>query len=371
MTATVMEPDTSLTPFESLKQQFEARRQQDAIQKRETDAVHVRQASDGGEEVGGGVEEEQDTADSEKREFLSFFKGEERFDVDPEALFEFKADGKTHKMTLKELRDAAAGGVAVRNRMRQLSEQKKDLLQPYENFSRKAKENPLSALKTLFSAAQRVDKSLDFNVFISDLTAQAKRIRDMAPAERKSFELEERLREREEAYDEQEQTLRLQELKNELAAETGLSDEKIYIYGQNILKDPILSQTIKTEEDLITRIGDLAEEIELQQASVEALHKINPKISPRDPLVFELSRVLRQNPDFDEKDLEDLAREVLGVVHKSNAAQKLSKKQRSSVIARSQQQQARATDYSKMTPFEALKAQIEAKKQQEKNRMLK
>lgn len=366
-----MEIDTTLSPFESLKQQIENRRGQDAVQKRETDAIHVREASSNSEEMDGGSEEEQSSDDSEKKEFLSFFKGKERFDVDPDALFEFKADGRVQKMTLRELRDAAAGGIAVRNRMRQLSDQKKDLMQPYENFSRKAKDNPLGALRTLFSAAQRVDKNLDFNVFISDLTAQARRMKEMAPAERKSMELEERLREREEVYDEQEQTLRLQELKSELASETGLSDEKIYTYGQELLKDPVLSKTIKTEEDLITRIGDLAEEIELQQACIEALHKINSKISPRDPLVFELSRVLRQNPDFDEKDLDDLAKEVLGVVHKSKAAQTLSKKQRSSVITRSQQKQAKSTDYSKMTPFEALKAQIEAKKQQEKNRTLK
>ncbi len=369
MTA-LMEPDTSLTPFESLKQQFEARRQQDAIQKREAAEVHVRPTPDDSQEVGGGIQEEQDSVDSEKKEFLSFYKGEERFDVDPDAVFELKADGKSHKMTLRELRDAAAGGIAVRNRMRQLSDQKKDLLEPYQNFSRKAKDNPLGALKTLFSAAQKVDKSLNFNEFISDLTGQAKRLREMAPAERKSFELEERLKEREEVYDEQDQVLKLQELKMELAEETGLSDQQIYTYGQRILKDPLLSQTIKTEEDLITRIGDLAEEIELQQACNEALRKIDPKISPRDPLVFELSRVLRQNPDFDEKDLEDLAKEVLGVVQKSKAAQTLSKKQRSSVIGRSQQQ-SRTPDYSKMTPIESLKAQIEAKKQQEKNRMLK
>lgn len=363
MTATVThEPDVSLSPFESLRQQIEARKN-NAVQKPEANEVSVRQTPDSSEEVGGGSQEEQDSDDSERRSFQVFTKGKERFEVDPDAEIEIKADGVSHKMTLKELKDAAAGGVAVRNRMRQLSEQKKALLDPYKEFSHKAKSNPLGALKTMFSIAKKVDRNLDFNVFISDLTAQAKKMAQLPPAERRSLELEQKLREREDVYEEQDQVLKLQELKRDLADETGLSDESIYTYGQQILKDPILSKTIKTEEDLISRIGDLAEEVELQQASIEALRKVNPKVSPRDPLVFELSKVLRQNPDFDEKDLEDLAREVLGSVNKTNTAQKLSKRQRSSVMGNRSSNQ--TVDYSKMTPFESLKAQIEAKKQQE------
>lgn len=360
MTATI-DVETSLSPFESLKNQIEARKN-NAVPERETAEVHVRETPADSEEVGEGSEGEEGAVDSEKKNFYSFRKGKEEYEVDPEAQIEFKADGVVHKMTLKEMRDAAAGGVAVRNRMRQLSEQKKALLDPYQEFSRKAKENPLGALKTMFSIAKKVDRNLDFNVFISDLTAQARKMAEMQPAERKSFELEQRLREREESYSEQEQIIKLQELKRELAEDTGLSDESIYTYGQTILKDPVLAKTIRTEEDLISRIGDLAEEVELQKASVEALQKINPKVSPRDPLVFELAKVLRQNPDFDEDDLEDLAREVLGSVQKTKATQKLSKRQRSSVMNRTANQ---SSDFSKMTPFEALKAQIEAKKQQE------
>ena len=122
----------------------------------------------------------------------------------------------------------------------------------------------------------------------------------------------------------------------------------------------MLKATIKDEEDLFTRIGDLAEEVELQQASYNALHKFNPKMTPRDPLVFELSKVLRQNPDFDERDLLDIAKGVVGNVQRTDAARVLSKKQRSSAINYKSPER----DIARMNPVDALKAQIEAKKKQ-------
>ena len=190
----------------------------------------------------------------------------------------------------------------------------------------------------------------------------------MEPSERKAYELEKELNDKKERLTESEQLNRIGELKEELVAQTNLSDEKIYEFGQTILNHPVLSQTISNEEDLMERIGELAEEIEMQKVSLEALHKHNSDIPPNDPLVFELSNLLKQNPDFDEKDLADIAEEVLGSVQKAKASQRLSKKQRSWTGTRDANS---PPDFARMKPVDALKWQIENKKklQQEQNKL--
>ncbi len=358
----------TLTPFESLNQQILEKR--DAVQKQQTREVPVRQASDDSQEMGEGSEGEGGTPNQAevKRKGFTFKKDETIWDVDDDAEFEFVADKRPVKMTLKEMRDAAAGGVAVRNRMRQLAEEKKVLQDPYKEFSRIYRDDPYNALKKVFSAIKTIDPEANFDEFISGLGKQAQSVAQMEPSARKAYLLEKELKEVQEKQTESQQLLKLGELKNQLAEQTGLSDEKIFSFGQQILKHPVLSQTVKTEEDLIARIGDLAEEVELQKASHEALQKYKSNISPRDPLVFELSNILKQNPDFDERDLEDIASGVLGTVQKAQASQKLSRKQRFSNGTR--RDSSSPPDYSKMKPVDALRLQIEAKKklQQQKHR---
>ena len=380
MTAAVQTTPEQQEAFHSLEKQIMQKKQElkiqrmneekNAIPKREAREVHVRQTSADSEEMGGRVEEEGRSSRQaqEKRNGFSFQKGEKNWDVDDDAEFEFLADKKPVKMTLKEMRDAAAGGIAVRNRMRQIAEDKKALYEPYRDFSKTSKEDPLGALQKMFGAIQTVDPDADFDEFIADLAKQAQTLAKMEPSERKAYELEKELNDKKEKLTESEQMNRIAELKEELVAQTNLSDEKIYEFGQTILNHPVLSQTISNEEDLMERIGELAEEIEMQKVSLEALHKQNPDIPPNDPLVFELSNLLKQNPDFDEKDLEDIAEEVLGSVQKAKASQRLSKKQRAWTGTRDTNS---PPDFARMKPVDALKWQIENKKklQQEQQKL--
>ena len=197
-------------------------------------------------------------------------------------------------------------------------------------------------------------------IFLQSLGKQAQSLSKMAPSERESYELKQELQEERERSTKVLNEAKVQRLSAELMQETGLSEEKIFEYGDQILKNPVLKGTIKDEEDLFTRIADLSEEVELQQASYDALRKFNPKMTARDPLVFELSKVLRQNPDFDERDLLDIAKGVVNSVQRTDAARVLSKKQRSSAINYKSPER----DLARMTPFESLKTQIEAKKKQ-------
>lgn len=370
MTA-VQQEITPSESFESLREQILQKQTErdNALQESEAGEIHVRQTSDDSEEMGQGSQRERRAPDENQRKgkAFKFTKGEKNFEIDEDAEFEFLADKRPVKMTLKEMRDAAAGGVAVRNRMRQIAEEKKSLLDPYKDFSKAYREDPLNALKKVFKAVQKVDPEADFNEFLSSLGKQAQSVAQMDPSARKAYLLEKELKEAQGRVTEAEQLQRLGELKQELAEQTGLPDQKIFEFGQQILSHPVLAATVKNEEDLIERIGDLAEEVEMQKASHEALQKYKKDISPRDPLVFELSNLLKQNPDFDESDLEDIAKGVLGSVHKMQASQRLSKKQRAWVKG-SRSANSSNPDYSRMTPFESLKLQIEAKKKQQQQK---
>ena len=339
------------------KKQQQAEERKNAFQEQETDEVHVRKHARDGEQMGRGSEEDEEASDSEQEEkgkSFQFTLGDDVVDVDENAVIEIKADGKPIKMTLKELRDAAAGGVAVRNRMRILAEERKKLYAPYKNFTNLSESDPLSALKKVFSAIKQIDPKADINKFLVGLGKQAQNMSKMSPSERKAYELERELDDTRENLTESQRIAKIQEMKQELIGEMGLTEEQVYSYGQQLLSNPTLAEGIKTEEDLFDRIGDLADEVQRQQAVVTALHKYDPKLKKNDPLVFELSSILEKNPDFDESDLDEIAQQILTGVKKSNASRVLSKRQRSNVVKGYKP----GKDYSKMSAKEALKAKI-------------
>lgn len=363
MTAVLEQDLQNLDPFESLKLQIEEKKK-NAISKNRHELTLTEPPEENGQPVPETEKEDATPSNEAQKGFFRFQKGKELYDIDPEAEIEFNADGKQVKMSLKQLRDAAAGGVAVRNRMRQLSEQKKAMLDPFVEAGSKAMDDPLGALKSMFSVVQKVNPSLNFKQFMQGLGKQAQNLSKMAPSERESYELKQQLQEEKEKSNKALNEAKMERLSAQLMSETGLSEDKIYEFGDQILRNPVLKNSIKDEEDLFTRIADLAEEVELQQASFDALKKFSPKITARDPLVFELSKVLRQNPDFDERDLLDIAKGVVTNVTRTDAARVLSRKQRSAAINYKSPER----DLANMTPFESLKAQIEAKKQQNKKR---
>lgn len=344
-----------------------------ALSERETEEVHVRRPSNDRKEVDEGSEGEggEGSEADEKAAHFRFKKGDKHFDVDEDAEFEFTADKRPIKMTLKQMRDAAAGGIAVRDRMRRIAEEKKALYEPFKGFREQAKKDPLASLEKMFRVIGTVDPDVDYNEFLTDLAKQAQEVAKMEPNARKAQQLEKQIAEKDEELSETKQLNRIGELKSELMEQTGLSEEKIYEFGQHILNNPILSEGIEDEEDLMNRIGDLAEEIEMQKASFEALRKVKSDISHKDPLIFELTRLLKANPDFDEQDLQEIAEEVLNSVHKAKASQKLSKKQRwtSTGTRQSGSKPDGTPDFSRMKPVDALMWQAKHKKQQQQQNL--
>lgn len=344
---------------DSLVQQIQDRKENNAIQKQEADEAHVHGSSETVKRMGEGVEEADDSEQEEKRSGFQFSLDDETWDVDPKAKFKFKADGKTISMTLEEMRDSAAGGIAVRNRMRNLSNERKKLYAPYKDFNSISSKDPLGALKKVFSAIKEVEPDADMKRFLVDLGKQAQSLTQMSAPERKAYELEKELNETRKTLTERERIALVQERKQELIGEVGLTEEQVFEFGQHLLSDPDLAGTIRNESELFDRIEDLADEVHRQQAVISALQKYDPKLSNTDPLVFELAALLDKNPDFDEHDLDDIVQGVLTGVKKSTASRVLSKRQRSNV---SKGYARKGPDLSKLPPRDSLMQQILNKK---------
>jgi len=352
---------------ESLIEQLTERREghtEDAGQ--EETKQNSSQGDVGEEDFGEGHEEQEATHQNEEEgKKFTFSLGENEVDVDENAELEFKADGKTVRMSLKQMRDSAAGGVAVRNRMRQLAEEKKKVFTPFQDFSKLSSKDPLTALKKVFKAIESVDENADFDKFLVGLGKQAQSLTQMSDSERKAYELERELDETRETLSETDRLAKIRGLQQELVTERNMTEDQIYRFSNSILENPALAKDIKSEEDLFDRVGDLADEVERQQAVKEALHKFDKRIANDDPLVFELSRILSNNPDFTETDLEEIAEGVLSGVKKSKASMNLSRKQRRSNAVKGKSN--RNIDPSRLPPKDSLKAQIlEKKKSQQK-----
>lgn len=356
---------TSSDIKQSLISQFEQKKEKEnAIQKQKTNEVHVQESTGNSESMGGGSEEEEGSYDSEEKKGKGFrYKvGDDYFDIADDALFQIKADGRNIDLNFEQLRDAAAGGIAVRNRLRSLAEEKKKLLSPYKDFSKKSESDPMLALKKVFNVIKEVDPDADFKKFLVGLGKQAQNLSQMSPSERKAYELEKELDETKENLSESERLTLVQNRKQELV-DIGLTEDQIVSYGEGVLKDPVLSKSVQNESDLFDRIEDLADEVARQQAVFTALQKVDKSVKSNDPLVFELSQILDKNPDFDEDDLNEIVEGILKGVKKSNASKVLSKRQRSKAVKGYDH---KVTDYRKMSPKEALMQQILEKRKLQK-----
>lgn len=68
-----------------------------------------------------------ETKEAPQLKKYAFRKGDSVFELDDDYEIEFMADKKPTKLTLRELKDRAAGDIAIKNRMHSLAEEKKEL----------------------------------------------------------------------------------------------------------------------------------------------------------------------------------------------------------------------------------------------------
>lgn len=241
-----------------------------------------------------------------------FKKGDQSFEVDDDFEIEFMADKRPTRMTLKELKDRAAGDVAVKNRMHTLAEEKKRIQSTFKEFSDLAKKDPLGALEFISSKAKEADSEFEYSKYIEKLAEQAEKLGQMDEKERKAWELEKKLSKAEENLSRKERTeavvLRKQELLNTYPE---IGDSQFGQMVDAVLQNEELLDGLNDEKDVMNRVEELIQETLTQKDIMSVIKEINPSHLNDNSLIFSLSDQLKQNPDLDEEDVRDIVRQLI------------------------------------------------------------
>lgn len=321
MTSTEQHVDAS-ADFESLKNILIQEKQ------REMSPDAVQEAKE--EEVEEEKKPQQSKAKQEKK--ARFQKGEQSWEVDEDAEIEFMADKGLRRLKVSELKDRAAGDIAVKRRMHELHEEKKKVNSTLSDFAKFAKEDPLAALEYIASRAREVDQDFDFNTYLSALGEQAEALDGMTPAERENYRLKRQLKEVEGEKQEKDRLLNASSLAKEIMDDFELSGDELNEYVEQVVNSPELMEGAESEEDIFERVEMLAEETRNQRLAYEALQSVIPDAPHDDPIVFAMADVLRNNPeltdDFDTEDMKEIVEGLLQQEKKVRAQKRASHKMR-------------------------------------------
>lgn len=251
-------------------------------------------------------------------------KGEQSLELDDDFEIEMTADKKPVRMTLKELKDRAAGDVAVKNRMHSLAEEKKKVQATFKEFASMAKKDPLAALEFISGKAKEADSEFEYDKYIEKLAEQAEKLGQMDEKDRKAWELEKKLSKAEEDLSRKQRTetvvLRKQEMLSEYPE---IGDSEFGQMVDAVLGNEDLIESLEDEMDVMDKVEELIQETLTQRDIMSVIQEINPSYLNNNELIFTLSDQLRLNPDLDEQDVRDIVRDIIG--GKSEAASQRNK----------------------------------------------
>lgn len=243
-----------------------------------------------------------------------FKKGDQSLEVDEDYEIEFVADKRPTKLTLKELKDRAAGDIAIKNRMHTLAEEKKRVQGTFKKFAEIAKKDPLGALEYISQQAKESDSDFEYKSYIEKLAEQAEKLGQMNDEQRKAWELEKKLEKAEQDLSQKERVqtvvLRKQEM---LSQYPEIGDQQFSQMVDAVLNNEELLEGLENEHDVMDKVEELIQETLTQRDIITVIKEINPAYTNDSNLIFSLSDQLRQNPDFDENDVRDILRDLIGV----------------------------------------------------------
>ena len=290
-----------------------------------------------------------------------FKKGDQSFELDDDYEIEFMADKRPTKLTLRELKDRAAGDIAVKNRMHSLAEEKKRVQSTFKEFATLAKTDPLAALEFISNKAKESDSEFEYSKYIEKLGEQAEKYGQMDDKERKAMELEKKLAKAEQDLSHKERqeavVLRKQSM---LSDYPEIGDSQFSSMVEAVLSNEELLDGLETESDVMDKVEELIQETLTQRDIMSVIEEINPSELNNNELIFSLSDQLKQNPDLDEEDVRDIIRQLIGpsekvrtapVNQRSKDVQTLSNKARQGTPVRSSRSQ-------NATPYELLTQQL-------------
>jgi len=298
-----------------------------------------------------------------------FKKGDQSIELDDDYEMEFTADKRPTKMTLRELKDRAAGDVAVKNRMHALAEEKKRVQSTFKQFADLARTDPLAALEFISGKAKESDSEFEYSKYIEKLAEQAEKLGQMDEKERKAWELEKKLAKAEQDLSRKERTeavvLRKQEM---LADYPEIGDSQFSQMVDAVLSSEELLEGVEDEDGVMNKVEELIQETLTQKDIMSVIQEINPAHIQDNQLIFSISDQLRQNPDLDEEDVRDIIRELIAPaprVQSRNTVQ--SDRQRDIQTLSSKARQGTSTinlRTQSVDPFNLLKQQLMERKEE-------
>lgn len=242
-----------------------------------------------------------------------FKKGDQSLELDDDFEIEFMADKRPTKLTLRELKDRAAGDIAVKNRMHSLAEERKKIQSTFKEFAAMAKSDPLGALEFISGRAKEADSDFEYNNYIEKLAEQAEKLGQMDEKDRKSLQLEKQLKKAEQDLSHKERQASVVVRKQEMLAEyPGIGDQEFGQMVDAVLSNEELLEGLEDEHDVMNRVEDLIQETLTQRDIMSVIEEINPDHLGDNDLIFSLSDQIRQNPDFDEEDIRYIISELIG-----------------------------------------------------------
>ncbi len=275
----------------------------------------------------------------------SFKKGDQSFDIDEDAEIEFMADKAPVKMTLKELKDRAAGDVAIKNRMHALAEEKKKVQATLKEFTSLSKKDPLKALEYLSKQANEADSEFEYDKYLAALADQADKLSQMSETELKSYKTEKRLEEVEGELSQEKQTALISQMRQESIARLEIEEPQFNEAAQRILNNEELMSQIDTEQQFFQTVEDMVTEAKAQVTAVKAITRIDPALSTNQALIFELADWIQDNPDFTETDIQEIVAGVFEGDVRQSAEQRLSNRQRANTLSVDQMRAQGSSDY--------------------------
>ena len=298
-----------------------------------------------------------------------FRKGEESLELDDDYEIEFMADKRPTKLTLRELKDRAAGDIAVKNRMHSLAEEKKRVQSTFKEFADLAKKDPLAALEFISNKAKESDSEFEYSKYIEKLAEQADKLGQMDEQERKAWELEKKLAKAEQDLSRKERTeavvLRKQQL---LADYSEIGDQQFGQMVDAVLSNEELLEGLEDEHDVMDKVEELIQETLTQRDIMSVIQDINPAHLKDTTLIFTLSDQIKQNPDLDEEDVRDIVRELIGSSQKDALLNKQRSDRQSDIRTLSNKARQGTPDSSLRTqnasPYELLTQQLLERKQE-------
>ena len=296
-----------------------------------------------------------------------FRRGDQSLEVDEDFELEIMADKRPTKLTLRELKDRAAGDIAVKNRMHALAEERKQVQATFKEFASLAKKDPLGALEFISNKAKETDSDFEYNNYIEKLAEQAEKLGKMDEKERKAWELEKKLQKAEQDLSVKERQAAVVLRKQEILADyPEIGDQQFGQMVDAVLTNEELADGLENENDVMERVEELIQETLTQRDLISVINDINPDYADDNNLIFSLSDQLRQNPDLDEEDVRDIVRELVQPQTESVRPQSQERQQDARTLSNKVRQSASAKHIRTQgaSPYDLLKEQLLERKQE-------